>query len=49
MFRKKTLPFLLALLFLCACVPTPETEYVVYRGDDAVEQKLSAAAAPDVV
>ena len=46
MFIKKTLPLLLALLFLCACVPTPETEYVVYRGDDAVEQKLSATAAP---
>ena len=46
MFRKKTLPLLLALLFLCACVPTPDTEYVVYRGDDAVEQKLSATAAP---
>ncbi len=33
MTRIKYLPLFLSLLFLLACVPTPETEYVVNKGD----------------
>ncbi len=42
----KCIPLVL-LLGMTACVPTPEEEIVVYRGDDTIEQRLSATAAPD--
>ena len=32
------------VFLICACQPTPEVEYVVNKGDDVVEQKLSAPA-----
>ena len=38
---------IVALLLLCACVPTPETDYVVNKGDNIVEQKLSATNEPE--
>ena len=38
---KRLLVILLALTLLLACVPTPEEEYVVNKGDDTVEQKLN--------
>ena len=42
--------YLLAfILCFCACVPTPSEEFVVYRGDDTLEQKLTATAAPETV
>ena len=43
---KKILCLLFCALLLCACVPTPTEEFVVYRGDDAIEQKLSVTEAP---
>ncbi len=38
---------LVFVLCFCACVPTPSEEFVVYRGDDTLEQKLVATAAPE--
>lgn len=38
---KRLFVFLLVFVFLAACVPTPETEFVVNKGDDTVEQKLN--------
>ncbi len=38
-----------ALLLLCACVPTPETEFVINKGDSVLEQKLYATPKPVTV
>lgn len=38
---KRYFAILLATLFLLGCVPTPETEFVVNKGDNKAEQKLS--------
>lgn len=44
----KRLPvILLSLSLLLACVPTPEQEFVVNKGDDIVEQQLNATPDPD--
>ena len=41
---KRISVLLVLLLVLCACVPTPETEYVVNKADNTVEEKLNAAS-----
>ena len=41
---KKLILLLLASLLLCACVQTPETEFVVNKGDNSVEEKMSSTA-----
>lgn len=38
--------FFAALLLFCACQPTPETEIVVNKGDNVLEQKLYATPEP---
>ena len=38
---KRYFAILLAALFLFGCVPTPETEFVVNKADNKVEQKVS--------
>lgn len=43
---KKHVLILLAALLLCACQPTPETEFVINKGDNALEQKLYATPEP---
>lgn len=35
-----------ALLLLCACQPTPETEFIGNKGDNVLEQKLYATPEP---
>jgi hypothetical protein len=42
----KRLLILLSALLLCACVPTPEQEFVVSKADDTLEIRLSATAKP---
>ena len=44
---KRIICVLLISLMLCACVPTPEQEYVVNKGDDTLAQKLDATGEPD--
>lgn len=45
--KKHIIIILLAsLLLLCACQPTPETEIVINKGDNVLEQKLYATTAP---
>ena len=44
---KRFLPLLLCLLLLCACVPTPEDEYIVNKGDNATEQQIRGSEAAD--
>lgn len=44
----KRLPIILLSLVLLACVPTPEEEFVVYRGDGKLEETIRETAAPDV-
>ena len=39
---KRIIIVLLALFLILACQPTPEQEYIVNKGDDVVEEKLSA-------
>ena len=45
---KKTvfIVFFAALLLLCACQPSPETEFIVNKGDNVLEQKLYATPEP---
>lgn len=43
---KRLFVVLLALAMLVACLPTPEKEYVVNKGDNTVEQKLNATPKP---
>jgi hypothetical protein len=38
--------FLAALLLFVACQPTPETEFVINKGDNVLEQKLYATPEP---
>ena len=38
---------LIALLVLCACVPTPEEEVVIHKNDGTLEQQLGATPVPD--
>lgn len=47
--RKILFVLLCSLLFFTACVPTPDHEIVVYKGDDALEEMINATAAPTVV
>ncbi len=42
----KRLSILLLALLLCACLPTPEQEFVVSKADDTVEIRLSTTAKP---
>ena len=42
----KRLTILLLALLLCACLPTPEQEFVVNKADDDVTIKLEASAKP---
>ena len=42
----KRLLILLSAMLLCACVPTPEREFVVSKADDTLEIRLSATAKP---
>lgn len=44
---KRIIVVLLSLALLCACVPTPEQEFVVNKGDDTVEQKLNEPQGDD--
>ncbi len=44
---KRIIIFCLLLSLLLACVPTPEQEFIVNKGDDIVEQKLNGATDPD--
>ena len=45
--KKHIIIILLAsLLLLCACQPTPETEFVINKGDNVLEQKLYATPEP---
>lgn len=44
---KRIIPVLLACLLLCACLPTPEQEYVVSKNDNVLEQKLNATPLPE--
>ena len=41
---KRIISMLLFLILLGACVPTPEQEYIVNKGDSTVEDKINAAA-----
>ncbi len=43
---KRIAVLLLALILLLACVPTPEQEFVVNKGDGTVEQKLNETPIP---
>ena len=43
---KRIIAILLMLLLLAACQPTPDHDYVINKGDDIVEQKLSATPVP---
>ena len=40
----KRIWIILLCLFLLACVPTPETEFVVNKGDGVIEQRLAETA-----
>ena len=40
MLYKTRFLFLVFLLLLCACQPTPEEEYVVNRGDHKIEEQI---------
>ncbi len=40
---KRTIALLLLLAMLVACVPTPEHEFIVNKGDSTVEDKINAA------
>ena len=44
---KKLALLLLACLFLVACLPTPDPEYVVNKADNIVEQKVGANGTAD--
>ena len=44
---KRLICLLLVAIVFCACLPTPEQEYVVNKGDDTIEQKLDATIDPD--
>lgn len=47
---KKTLCLICAFaLLLCGCVPTPDEEYVVNKGDNEAEKKVEATALPGEV
>ncbi len=43
---KRIIAVLLMLLLLAACQPTPDHDFVINKGDDIVEQKLSATPVP---
>ncbi len=43
---KRLFILLLATLMFAACLPTPEQEYVINKGDDVVEQKINATPKP---
>lgn len=43
---KRIAILLLAALLLSACLPTPDAEYIVYRGGDELEQKLHDSPVP---
>ena len=43
---KRLIPLILSVLCLCACLPTPEQEYVIGKADNVLEQKLNATPIP---
>lgn len=43
---KRIIVILLMLCMLAACQPTPDHDFVINKGDDVVEQKLSATPVP---
>lgn len=47
MLYKTRFLFLVFLLLLCACQPTPEEEYVVNRGDHKIEEQIEATPVPE--
>ncbi len=46
---KRKLFSLLFCLLLCACLPTPEKEYIVNKGDDTLQQIIAGAVEDTVV
>ena len=44
---KRIIILCLSLALLLACVPTPEEEFVVNKGDGTLEEIIHATAAPD--
>ncbi len=44
---KRILALLFAMIFLCACVPTPEEEAVIHKNEGTLEQQLAATPVPD--
>lgn len=46
---KRFIPCLLAILFCCACVATPNQEIVVNKGDGAFENLITVTAAPEQI
>lgn len=47
MLYKTRFLFLVFLLLLCACQPTPEEKYVVNRGDHKIEEQIEATPVPE--
>ena len=43
---KRLIAGFISLVFLCACVPTPEQAFVVSKADNVLEQKLQATPKP---
>ncbi|MBR3038313.1 MAG: hypothetical protein IKI52_06390 [Clostridia bacterium] len=46
---KRLLPVLLAAILLCGCLPTPETDAVVNRGEEDLSALIQTTPAPDAV
>ena len=44
---KRILALLFAMIFLCACVPTPDEEVVIHKNEGTLEQQLAATPVPD--
>lgn len=44
---KRIILLLLSLTMLCACLPTPEQEYIVNKSDSVLEQKIFATEKPE--
>ncbi|MBQ7541801.1 MAG: hypothetical protein IJT44_05870, partial [Clostridia bacterium] len=44
---KRILVFFLTAVFLCACVPTPETEAVVQKDQNAMLEKAGGTLSED--
>ena len=46
---KRILALLFAMVFLCACIPTPEQDVVINRGEEDTEALIQTTPAPDTV